>query len=155
MHWIVPLLSPRSNTRHPSIIRPCPPHMTKTSPPLNSLPNLAFNYPRHPSHYVHPIYSNWRLRRTKPNPTMKNPSVLLNRSHRLNNSYYNLQPHHSTSQSNSIYPNNNHNLHTIHNQLKIVPPQKKFICPNSQGTQNMILFANRIFTEVMSFKWGH
>lgn len=132
----ISLLGTRSNTGHSSIIGPYSPYMTKTSPSLGPLSNLTLDQPRYFTHHIHPIYLYRGLRRPKPNPTTEDPSILLNRPHRLNNGHHNLQPNYGTSQPNSLHPNNNHNLYTIFSQLinyHTIPvtPMKQNTPPNS------------------------
>ena len=81
-------LSPRSNTRYSPILRPNLTYMTKTSTHISTLPNPPIHQPKPNLNPINSIHYNWRLRGTKPNPTMKNHSLLINRPHRLNNSNF-------------------------------------------------------------------
>lgn len=110
----IPLLSPRSNTRHPPILGPNPTHMTKTSTHICTLPNPPIHQPRLNLNPINFIHYNWRLRRTKPNPTTKNHSLLINCPHRLNNSNFTIQPHHNTIKPNYLYYHDLHYIFTIH-----------------------------------------
>ena len=108
------IFMPRSNTRYPPILGPNPTHMTKTSTHICTLPNPPIHQPRLNLNPINFIHYNWRLRRTKPNPTTKNHSLLINCPHRLNNSNFTIQPHHNTIKPNYLYYHDLHYIFTIH-----------------------------------------
>lgn len=57
--------------------------MTKTCILVIITPNLTMYQPKPSTIHIYTMYCNWRMRRTWPNPTMKNYSLLINCSRRV------------------------------------------------------------------------
>lgn len=81
------------------------------------MPNLTINQPKPNTNYSHIINFNRRVRRAKSNPTSKNHSILINRTHRMNDSSITIQHNHNNLKPTNLHHNNTSNIHTINPQL--------------------------------------
>lgn len=98
--------------------------MTKTSPFIHPLSNFPFNWLNHDNISSHSLNHGWWLRRTKPNSTTKNLSILLNCPYRMNGSYHYIQPQYYNSELNHLYLTHNshiHNVYSVHKHYYTIP----------------------------------